>query len=64
LPRRSPEAIVSSTVACSRAACAEPSRDPLSSTRTSVANDNPSRSRAIASSPRSSSSRCEVFTTQ
>ena len=47
-----------------RAACAEPSREPLSSTSTSVANGSPSRSRAIASRPRSSSSRWEVLTTQ
>ena len=66
LPRRCPSAITSSTAGCARAARAEPSREPLSSTSTSVANGSSpeSRSRAMASSPRSSSSRWEVFTTQ
>ena len=47
-----------------RAASAEPSRDPLSSTSTSLVNGSAVRSRAIASRPRTSSSRWEVLTTQ
>ena len=63
-PVRRSRVITRSTVACPRAAPTEPSVDALSSTRTSVANGTEARSRAIASSPRTSSSRCWVFTTQ
>ena len=41
LPRRAGSAISSSTAGCARAASAEPSREPLSSTSTSVANGRP-----------------------
>ena len=47
-----------------RAAPAEPSFEALSRTSTSVANGSASRSAAIASRQRTSSSRCSVFTTQ
>ncbi len=46
LPRRSSSAIVSSTAGCSRAASADPSREPLSSTSTSLANGSSERARA------------------
>jgi len=49
---------------CARAASAEPSREPLSSTSTSLSKGSLSRSLAMASRPRSSSSRWEVLTTQ
>ena len=64
LPVRRSRAITRSTVACPRAAPTDPSVEALSSTRTSVAKGTAARSRAIASSPRTSSSRCSVLTTQ
>src|SRR4051794_9050777 len=56
--------MTSVTTGCWRAAAAEPSVEALSSTSTSVANGSASRSAAIASKQRRSSSRCSVFTTQ
>ena len=53
-----------SVVAWWRAAPAEPSREALSSTSTSERNGSASRSAAIASRQRTSSSRCSVLTTQ
>jgi hypothetical protein len=47
-----------------RAAPAEPSREALSSTSTSVSKPTAARSAAIASRQRISSLRCSVFTTQ
>src|SRR3954454_156626 len=64
LPRRWRSAMTSVTVGWWRAAPADPSVEALSSTRTSVSNGSASRSAAIASRQRTSSSRCSVFTTQ
>src|SRR3954453_18391313 len=63
-PRRCSRRMTSVTVGCAAAAPAEPSVEALSSTRTSVSNGRDARSRAMASSPRSSSSRCPVFPPQ
>src|SRR4051795_11038287 len=56
--------MTSVTLGWLRAAPAEPSFEALSSTSTSVANGSASRSAAIASRQRTSSSRCSVLTTQ
>ena len=64
LPVRRSSAMTSGASAWLRAAAGDPSREALSRTRTSVSKGRPSRSAAMASRQRTSSSRCSVLTTQ